>query len=205
MFYYPTLIRHVNIFLRQVETASYDPVFWFHHTFIDCIYEWFRQKQVEKGINPMRDWPAEYGDSAHSPFAAMRLGSLRMIDGTNNFFTERTLLCKDRPGTCKNNLECGIYMRCDPQTSRCVSDTLAVRTRNPDQINDLKSLLGRLNGLSSINTLINSVPARGFNQLFQTPSLSPFNLFEGSGSQRSGGSSGSAAANNLITGQWNQV
>ena len=73
----------------QVETASYDPIFWFHHTYVDCIYEWFRRKQVEKGVNPMRDWPAEYGDTAHSPFAAMRLGSLRMIDGANNFFPER--------------------------------------------------------------------------------------------------------------------
>ena len=184
----------------QVETASYDPVFWFHHTYVDCIYEWFRQKQVEKGVNPMRDWPAEYGDTAHSPFAAMRLGSLRMIDGANNFFPERVQECADPPGACTTSSDCGLHLRCDPLTSRCVSDTLAVRERTPGRINDLGSLLGRLNGLASINNLLTTFPARGFNQLFQTPSLG--SLFQGSGPS-SGGSSGSAAANNLITGQWN--
>lgn len=157
--------------MGQVQTASYDPIFWFHHTFIDCMYEWFRQKQIERGINPMRDWPAEFGDPAHSPFAAMRLGRLRMIDGANNFFPEQTLKCEEPPWQCSINAECGVYMRCDSLTRRCVSDTLAVTSRNPDHINDLGSLLGGLSGLATVNRLLTSSPARGFNQLFQTPRL----------------------------------
>ncbi|XP_076470680.1 tyrosinase-like protein [Babylonia areolata] len=160
--------------MGQVETASYDPVFWFHHTYIDCIYEWFRQKQAEKGINPMRDWPSEYGDPAHAPFAAMRLGRLRMIDGGNNFFSEQTFRCLDSVGSCSSQRECGVHMRCDPLRGRCVSDTLAVRSRNPGQINDLGSLLEGFSGLSSIHSLLSSSPARGFNQLFSTPTLSSF-------------------------------
>ena len=42
----------------------------------------------------MHDWPAEYGDSAHSPFAAMRLGRLRMIDGASDFFPNTTFICE---------------------------------------------------------------------------------------------------------------
>lgn len=188
----------------QVETASYDPIFWFHHAYIDCIYEWFRQRQKERGLNPMRDWPAEYGDAAHSPFAAMRLGRLRQIDGANDFFPKNTFRCEDPPGDCVTDNECGVHMRCDPQTRRCVSDTMAVRPRNQaGEISNLRSLLGGFDGLASINSLLNSFPSRGFNQLFQTPSLGSFSMFgsnAGAGGSLLGSSGGSGGLTSGITG-----
>lgn len=169
-------------YLLQVETASYDPIFWFHHTFVDCAYEWFRKNQVEKKINPMRDWPAEYGDPAHSPFAAMRLGRLRMIDGANNFFTERIIRCLDPPSTCSSNQDCGAHMRCNTINKRCISDTLGVGASAPGSPSDLRSSVG----LSSINNLLNGIPARGFNQLFQVPGLDFLTATDSFGSRFSG-------------------
>jgi tyrosinase len=31
-----------------VENSAYDPIFWFHHAFIDYIWESFREHQTEK-------------------------------------------------------------------------------------------------------------------------------------------------------------
>nr|KAG5703473.1 hypothetical protein BaRGS_022522 [Batillaria attramentaria] len=157
--------------MGQVETASYDPIFWFHHAYIDCVYEWFRETQKAKGIDPMRDWPSEYGDRAHAPFAPMRLGSLRMIDGANNFFSNRTIRCMDPPGACISNADCGLYMRCNPATRRCISDTLSVTPTNAEDVRDLTALLNDMNAVSSINNLFNGFPSRGFNSVFQTPTL----------------------------------
>ncbi|PVD20657.1 hypothetical protein C0Q70_18815 [Pomacea canaliculata] len=157
--------------MGQVETASYDPIFWFHHTMVDCLYELFREQQRKKGINPMRDWPADYGEPAHAPFAAMRMGRLRMIDGANDFFTNRTFRCLPSPIFCTSNADCGAYMRCNPATSRCLSDTLDVVPASSGAASDLNTLLNGLGGPRSVNNLLNSAPARGFNQLFQAPSL----------------------------------
>ncbi|RUS72185.1 hypothetical protein EGW08_020050, partial [Elysia chlorotica] len=105
----------------QVETAAYDPIFWFHHAFVDCLYERFRTRQKDRGINPMRDWPAEHGDSTHAPFAPMRLGSLRNIDGAQDFFSKEIVRCTPMP-VCSSDSECGQYMRCDRARQKCISD-----------------------------------------------------------------------------------
>ncbi|KAL8570109.1 hypothetical protein ACOMHN_033788 [Nucella lapillus] len=158
--------------MGQVETASYDPVFWFHHTYIDCVYEWFRQRQINQGLNPMRDWPTDYGEPAHAPYASMRLGSLRMIDGANNF-SDHTLHCMDSAVSCSSSNDCGDYMRCQTMTRRCVSDTMDMTTGlNIDQqLNHLKTLLSDTSDvMTSINRLL-KFPDRGFNHLLGTPDL----------------------------------
>lgn len=200
----------------QVETASYDPIFWFHHTMVDCLYELFREQQRKKGINPMRDWPADYGEPAHAPFAAMRMGRLRMIDGANDFFTNRTFRCLPSPIFCTSNADCGAYMRCNPATSRCLSDTLDVVPASSGAASDLNTLLNGLGGPRSVNNLLNSAPARGFNQLFQAPSLdalSASSFLQSIGDSRFGsgtlGSSvfsrGSSATSNLFSTGFNNV
>ena len=162
----------------QVETASYDPIFWFHHAYIDCVYEQFRAQQSKHGIEPMRDWPHDYGHPNHSPFAAMRLGRLRLLDGINNFFPQHTFRCEPSPANviCRLHRDCGIYMRCQSGTNRCISDTLATSQRNVMKLVD-ENELRQSASLSKIqNLLASTIMTRGFNQIFKIPEFSVLGL-----------------------------
>ncbi|XP_050395450.2 putative tyrosinase-like protein tyr-3 [Patella vulgata] len=120
------LHNHVHLvvggLMSQIESASYDPIFWFHHTYVDCLYERFRKKQNETGkINPQRDWPRDFGDPSNAPFVPMRLGAMMNIDGANNIFSGM-ITCEDVP-ECRTDRDCGRFMNCDRIRQRCISNT----------------------------------------------------------------------------------
>jgi len=50
--------------MSRIESASYDPTFYTHHTYIDCLWEEFRDRR-QRGINPGRDYPRIVGDNQH--------------------------------------------------------------------------------------------------------------------------------------------
>ena len=158
----------------QVETAAYDPIFWFHHAYVDCLYERFRERQKRRGINPMRDWPAEHGDSTHAPFAPMRLGSLRNIDGAQDFFSEEIVRCEPMP-VCSGDNECGQYMRCDRSRQKCISDTMRAPGLSDGAWSSVNNLLGSIwrGRLSTVNDPLTRA-SFGFGNVFQQPELFGF-------------------------------
>ncbi|XP_013083785.2 tyrosinase-like protein [Biomphalaria glabrata] len=135
---------YVGGIMGQVQSAAYDPIFWFHHSFIDCIYDKFLKKQRKLGIDPMRDWPVEHGDNTtHGPFAPMRLGSLRNIDGAQEFFSREIVRCEPMP-VCTVDDQCGEYMRCDKSRQKCISDTLRPATEMGPMWSSVENLLASL-------------------------------------------------------------
>ena len=119
------LHNDVHVFIGEqmsrIESASYDPLFWSHHAFIDCLWEEFRQNQRRMGIDPTRDYPRIVGEQTHQPLAAMGLGRLLVIDGINSMFTRRIYRYERRPTCIQNSNTCGSpYLRCDWNRQRCV-------------------------------------------------------------------------------------
>ncbi|XP_046559333.1 tyrosinase-like protein isoform X1 [Haliotis rubra] len=168
---------HVGGHMGQIETAAYDPIFWFHHTFVDCIYEWFRDEQKSRGtVNVQRDWPRDWGESAHGPFRAMRLGSLRNIDGQNDFFSTRVLQCHRVP-RCRTNADCGRHMTCEARSSRCTSTTRVTQSNN--FFNGLMGMLGNIGQVGNLGNLGNMFGGNigGFNQNNGPGAMNGFNTF----------------------------
>jgi len=165
---------YVGGIMGMVETAAYDPIFWFHHAYIDCLYERFREKQKGLGIDPMRDWPEEHGDSSHAPFAPMRIGSLRNIDGAQDFFSKEIVYCQPLP-PCTTDETCGSHMRCDKPRQKCISDTLKPSSHNGGMWDNVQNLVESLwhSKLSSLNDPL-SESSFGFGNVFQQPELFEF-------------------------------
>lgn len=106
-----------------------DPVFFLHHTFIDYIWEKFREKQRKYGIDSQKDYSAiarvVTGNKPynlrpfHKPNRAMNCFFwLRKIDGYWNNFTdlyeyEDSPECPD----CGNSL----FFTCNKNLGRCIS------------------------------------------------------------------------------------
>lgn len=164
----------INSCWLQVETAAYDPIFWFHHSYIDCLYEQFRDRQKKLGVEPMRDWPAEHGDSAHAPFAPMRIGSLRNIDGAQEFFSKEIVRCEPVPA-CTEDSQCGTYMRCDKPRRKCISDTLKPPEQASGVWGSLDSIVSSVwrNRLASVNNPLTG-SSFGFGSVFQQPEIFRF-------------------------------
>lgn len=119
------LHNDVHVYLGQqmsrIESASYDPLFYIHHAFIDSLWEDFRTNQRMRGIDPSRDYPRIVGDQTHQPLASMGLGRLLVIDGINDIFTRRIYRYESKPACIPNSNNCGSqYLRCDWTRQRCV-------------------------------------------------------------------------------------
>ncbi|VDI71717.1 Hypothetical predicted protein [Mytilus galloprovincialis] len=111
-----------------IETAAHDPIFFMHHSFVDLIWEKFRDNQRRNGIDPQVDYPAEFfGDIFHAPEEAMGIGSMTMKDGLDDKFTRDIYEYAPRPTCSRNNQDCGSkYIKCVDVAGafRCVSKTL---------------------------------------------------------------------------------
>ncbi|CAB3410755.1 unnamed protein product [Caenorhabditis bovis] len=118
---------NVHIFVGgdmfDTATSSNDPVFFFHHSFVDFIWEMWRQarqSRAEREIafppdNQLCSSPQHFGAAAMQPFTPMR-----NIDGLSNLFTDNLYEYAPRP-TCRNG-DCGSkYLFCDLVANRCVS------------------------------------------------------------------------------------
>ncbi|XP_063441071.1 putative tyrosinase-like protein tyr-1 [Mytilus trossulus] len=119
------LHNHVHVYvgeqMSRIESASYDPAFFTHHTFIDCLWEEFRERQRARGINPGRDYPRIVGDNQHQPLVPMGLGRLLVIDGINDIFTRRIYKCEKRPTCVQGTNHCGSqYLRCNWSNRQCL-------------------------------------------------------------------------------------
>lgn len=126
------LHNHVHVWvgeqMSRIESSSYDPAFFVHHAFVDCLWEEFRQQQRSRGINPGRDYPRIVGENTHQPLVNMGLGRLMMIDGVNEIYTRRIYRCDRRPTCVQNSNTCGSpYLRCDWTRRQCLPLIMRVR------------------------------------------------------------------------------
>jgi hypothetical protein len=108
--------------MADVSTATFDPVFFLHHTFIDYILERFRQKIRQQGTDPTTDYawpmPFAFGDrnKLHDPERRMDFyKNFTNIDGYSDIFTEVFYQYEDMPSCpCKSR-----FLKC--QSGVCVA------------------------------------------------------------------------------------
>ncbi|XP_063437368.1 tyrosinase-like protein isoform X2 [Mytilus trossulus] len=111
--------------MSDVLLSPSDPVFWLHHCFVDYLWEQFRKRQTELGINSETDYPvAPNTGPSHLPNRIMDnlMPTKTNIQGYSNSFTKQIYRYADAP-TCKNR--CGGafdgFLFCDKTKNACVS------------------------------------------------------------------------------------
>ncbi|XP_069135248.1 tyrosinase-like protein [Argopecten irradians] len=110
--------RWVGEQLSLRRTASQDPIFFLHRSFVDYIWRMFRDTLRSKYIKPSLDYP-EKGSSAHDPTMWMLpFGNLPNTVGYSDFI-ERLTEFGDSPACPKcGNSE---FLICDTVLNRCKS------------------------------------------------------------------------------------
>ncbi|XP_023931758.1 putative tyrosinase-like protein tyr-3 [Lingula anatina] len=111
-------------------SASFDPIFWIYHSFIDCLWEEWRQNYQQ--ADPETDYVTLDSELASdqelAPYARANAPMLpfgpplRNSDGLRNIYTQRYYRCARRPTCSANSLDCGSpYLFCDTRSYSCVS------------------------------------------------------------------------------------
>ncbi|OWF55161.1 uncharacterized protein LOC110463673 isoform X2 [Mizuhopecten yessoensis] len=141
-------------------TASYDPIFFLHHSFSDYVWRLFRRRQRAAGINPALAYPRSL-DPNQAPGARMVPFNYRCIDGYSEYFERRVIYAP--PPRCPY---CGTHAVC--RGGRCVSRRGA-RPRIPRR----PGLLGSL--FSSPTSPTSNSAASSFGPKFQSDFQDPRN------------------------------
>ena len=92
--------------LSALETAAQDPVFYFHHAFIDYIWSLFRRKLWNQGQNPQFDYP-QSNVPRQRRFDRLLPFNMRNINAWSNYFDN--MVRYRPPPSCPN---CGPYAEC---------------------------------------------------------------------------------------------
>nr|AHZ34292.1 tyrosinase B2.2 [Pinctada maxima] len=126
----------VGALMAIIPNAAYDPLFFFHHCYIDYVWELFRRKQMRLGIDPTRDYLG-HGGPAHARNAPMRglIPGWRNIHGYSNFFSRRYRYAYHP--VCGNGCsgsERFLYCPRGRRFRRCIPRTMEGRARPPQRI-----------------------------------------------------------------------
>ncbi|XP_062609087.1 uncharacterized protein LOC134270859 [Saccostrea cucullata] len=104
--------------------TAYDPVFFLHHTFIDYIWERFRQKIRQFGVDPETDYPwpmTQRPSQLHNPDRNMdTYTNYTNLDGYSDIFTTEFYQYEDMP-SCATNCGNSRFLTC--QGGVCVART----------------------------------------------------------------------------------
>ncbi|XP_014773512.1 tyrosinase-like protein [Octopus bimaculoides] len=108
--------------MGKVESACYDPMFWIHHAYIDCIWEKFRTKQRMHDIDPSSDYPFfSYGKQTHAPNSQIGFGWLLVRHAVHEYFSHNFYQCAPTPSCSRSQPNCGSsYLKCDLTRDICV-------------------------------------------------------------------------------------
>ncbi|XP_069135301.1 tyrosinase-like protein 2 [Argopecten irradians] len=130
--------------LSSLQTASQEPVFFLHHSFVDYIWYVFRKQMRDAGnINPASDYPNK-GPTSHRPQENMiPFGNLRNIQGYSDFLESLT-----RYQTSPTCPSCGRSkdLECDRTINRCKSKA----RRSPVITSDADAPSGRRRAMGPI-------------------------------------------------------
>ncbi|KAM3722888.1 putative tyrosinase-like protein [Dirofilaria immitis] len=111
--------------MEPPEQSSNDPVFYGLHTFVDLIWEvWRQNRQSEWARENVYSQDIEQcADPQHFSYAVMRPFNLINRDGLSNLYTGQMYRFAPRPGCSFNIPTCGSpYLFCDTRTTpHCVS------------------------------------------------------------------------------------
>lgn len=120
--------RWVGGDMNNLDIAPFDPIFYMHHAFIDCIWEIYRDREKQKGGNP-EIYPGKVSDSLdHQSFSLManlppfNNVNLTNADGYKNFWTETYYTCAPQSWCSVHKSKCGSkWLACDIFKGKCVS------------------------------------------------------------------------------------
>ncbi|KAL4234428.1 hypothetical protein ACF0H5_006075 [Mactra antiquata] len=99
--------------MGTLETAAHDPIFWLHHSYVDYVWELFRQNQRRLGVNPTTDYPSFVNNTMHSAMYPMGLAGLRNRDGLSDRFTSMIYRYEPSPTCSVQFQDCGSpYLVC---------------------------------------------------------------------------------------------
>uniref|UniRef100_A0A915BPT9 ShKT domain-containing protein n=2 Tax=Parascaris univalens TaxID=6257 RepID=A0A915BPT9_PARUN len=111
--------------MKPPVTAANDPIFYFHHSFVDLIFEQWRQTHQNRWARE-REFPPDIpqcSNSEHFAHALMRPFNILNINGLSNAYTDHMYSYAQRP-TCTMQHDCGsLYLFCSRQNGapHCVS------------------------------------------------------------------------------------
>lgn len=151
--------------MLDVARAPFDPIFYMHHAFIDCIWERYREREIQNGQNPERYPSASSDNRAHQSSTLMAnlplYNNVRLTnaDGYKNFWTEIYYTCAPQPTCSFNTPNCGSdWLKCDIFRGRCVSrgSEAALPSFTPDDVFEVHNRQGPTSPVS--NRFISSVP-----------------------------------------------
>ena len=105
---------NVHVFVGGImsfaDFAPLDPVFYFHHCFIDYVWEVFRKKMRSLGEDPENDYPGHGDPSNAGNYTMIGFNWYLNKDGYDDFFTRQVYTYADPPscGSCGNSplMEC---------------------------------------------------------------------------------------------------
>ena len=109
--------------MNNFNASSQEPAFWFHHSFIDSVWEKFCGKMRSNGKDPQDDYVTQWVSSMQLPGKYMdRLTPLKNIDGYSHYFSKNIYEYEEYP-TCDNNCGNSVFMKCDENKNLCYSLT----------------------------------------------------------------------------------
>ncbi|KAK0398547.1 hypothetical protein QR680_002641 [Steinernema hermaphroditum] len=114
-------LSHVWVggFMFVIRVSPNDPTFYMHHSFVDYVWERFRQKQQTREQR-QNDWAKNTCNERHAPEAQMKPFKLRNIDGLSNDYIdfwyeyEPVRHCTKEKSYCDSK-----YLFCDKEAWRC--------------------------------------------------------------------------------------
>ena len=109
--------------LSFLNMAAYDPIFFNHHSFVDHVYELFRQQQLREGIDPQGDYP-DVDIPGHGrddlidfrPYAMMTISNIGALGADI-----ADMVTYEPLPNCMNNCNGSPFLFCDQARFVCVS------------------------------------------------------------------------------------
>lgn len=108
--------------MNMLSCSPNDPVFFFHHCFVDCVWEEFRTRH--QSTNLENDYPMDWDvPDNHGAYDTMHpFENLRNIDGLSNNYTNTYYNCASRPMKCIEQIDCkSAILWCNKAIGRCSS------------------------------------------------------------------------------------
>lgn len=112
--------------MLDLDRAPFDPIFYMHHAFVDCVWELYREHAKSNGENPEKYPPTDddlhVGNRSMVNLPPLNGVSLTNSDGYKNSWTQVYYTCAPLPSCSDSNINCGSdWLECDIFSSKCVS------------------------------------------------------------------------------------